>query len=601
LKSLVSLWSDLANESARFCHTSATFDIKTVERRVENEGIQFFTITLPSFKKDFERSLGDGSIANDMFLGFKRHAGLPVFLQGFLRLIFDANGAVLTCNDEMMAEAIFCVRQLTGVFGKVELECSTARLDTAIKDFVAADMETGQWDENPHRVLTDFARISSILFSNTLSGLEDKIASCDLLPKHGPGAVADRLRGNAKFDLSYWPKRLEFIFPYGDYALPNERYFYRRDRVSFPNWDEEIPTKVVFVPKTHKTPRVIGAEPAAMQVAQQALSVPLRDRLEHDPIIGSMIGFSDQIPNQILAKEGSESGRLATIDMKEASDRVSFLQALALAEHFPWFREALAVSRSLSGKLPSGQILTFRKFAPMGSALCFPIEAMAFLAAVFVGIERKLIADGKQEQLTLRDIRSFQGLVRVYGDDIIVPVDCVPSVLDVFDSLGWKINIHKSFWTGLFRESCGKEYFSGFDVSIVKLGKLIPTDTKDRNKVAAFVAFRNQLYLCGYWSTCARLDKQIRKLLKRFPVVEPTSQVLGRTSTWAYQPERYDDVLHRPLVKGAVLKPRIPASPVSGEGALLKCLLGSHIDPQHLERSGRPSVVDMKLKWCAPF
>ena len=49
MKSLTSLWSVLANELASRCGTSTTKDIKTVLGRVENEGMSFLTITLPSF------------------------------------------------------------------------------------------------------------------------------------------------------------------------------------------------------------------------------------------------------------------------------------------------------------------------------------------------------------------------------------------------------------------------------------------------------------------------------------------------------------------------------------------------------------------------
>jgi hypothetical protein len=363
---------------------------------------------------------------------------------------------------------------------------------------------------------------------------------------------------------------------------------------------EELPARVILVPKTQKTPRVIAAEPASMQYMQQALMGVLVPSLETS-WIKDMIGFTDQIPNRELAKRGSLDGSLATLDMKEASDRVSFMQALAIGEHFPLFREAISATRSKLARLPSGEVIHLRKFASMGSALCFPIEAMAFLTAIFVGIERKLIAEGSRSRLTKQDVMSFIGSVRVYGDDIIVPVDCVYYVTDVFRSLGWKTNIGKSFWTGLFRESCGGDYYAGHDITIIRFRKEFPSSRKDANKVASLVSFRNQLYWQGYWRTCGALDKRISRILPKYPIVEPTSAVLGRESVFDYKSERIHPKYQHPLVRGYMLSPRIPRNEASEVGALLKCLLSSQEDPKHLTHSGRPSSVDIKLGWCTPY
>ena len=101
------------------------------------------------------------------------------------------------------------------------------------------------------------------------------------------------------------------------------------------------------------------------------------------------------------------------------------------------------------------------------------------------------------------------------------------------------------------------------------------------------------------------LDSEIRKVFKYFPVVEESSPVLGRTSFLGYRHERMCDVLHRPLVKGYVVRSRIPNNSVGGHGALLKFFLKRGAQPsadvKHLERSGRPRAVDIKPRWCTPF
>jgi hypothetical protein len=59
--------------------------------------------------------------------------------------------------------------------------------------------------------------------------------------------------------------------------------------------------------------------------------------------------------------------------------------------------------------------------------------------------------------------------VTVYGDDLTVPSSAVPFITEVFEWCGLRLNLGKSFWdTGeelQFRESCGKHFLGGFDVS----------------------------------------------------------------------------------------------------------------------------------------
>jgi hypothetical protein len=627
LKSLLNLWRELADELASFCHTSTTRDLETITRRVEHEGLSFLTITLPTYSKDLERSLDEGRVCDDRFLPFKKGPdGLPLLLGGFLRNVFDEHGVVRDTSDAM-TDSIFALRQLTRLFAKIELPCTTARDLDAVKAYVVADQETGRWDEvYSGELLSDFSRVSRILFGDVLSSLDRKISEGSLTPKHGPGAVSERLRGNAKFDLVEWPERLEAQFSYGEWGIPNPRYYYRVDRVQFPPEDEERPARVILVPKTMKTPRVIAAEPAALQWMQQALARELVVLLEQDPLVGmsltrdGMVGFSHQTPNQKLASEGSKSGSLATLDLSEASDRVSLGQVQTLLACAPWTSDAMMAARSLRVQLPSdGGVLRLKKFASMGSALCFPVEAMAFLAAVFVGIERQLIAEGRVQHLTRRTVKQFQGAVRVYGDDIIIPTDYVDAVSAVFAQMGWKINGGKSFWTGKFRESCGGDFYDGADVTPAYLRRELPTKlhglkADEAGRKASLVAFRNNLYQRGLWRTAHYLDKHIRKVMKYYPLVHGSAAYTG-TETLDRSPllgqmtylsgellgGRFDDELHRPLVRGYVVSPTIPASPMSEEGALLKCLLASYDEEEHLLKAGRPVAVDLKLRWATPF
>lgn len=455
-----------------------------------------------------------------------------------------------------------------------------------------------------------FIRISKLLFSDVFSEMDRKIRDYELIPRHGPGATSDKYSGNQKYDLKTWSSRLEGLFPYGEFAIPNWRYSYRYDLVQILEPGKETPVKVISVPKTLRTPRIIAMEPAHVQYMQQAISKPLVELLESEVVPRNkrqnlakhFLGFSDQIPNRDLARRGSAQGDLATLDLSEASDRVHILHVGALCHGFPFLWEGLQVTRSTKAEVPDLglSLWSLNKYASMGSALCFPVEAMVFLVAIFQGLEAQL-----KRPLNRKDVLSFRGKVRVYGDDIIVPVDSVYYVLDSLARLGFKVNVNKSFWRGKFRESCGGDFYDGEDVRPIRLTKVFPRSRRDVLQLKSLVEFRNHLYERGLWKTASWLDEKVLgKLLPYYPIVEPTSSGMGRRSFLPYQAEKIDHNTHAPRVRAYVLKPRIPANSASGEGSLLKCLLNqgeTFEDEKHLERSGRPSVVDIKLRWVAPF
>jgi hypothetical protein len=382
----------------------------------------------------------------------------------------------------------------------------------------------------------------------------------------------------------------------------------------------EMPVRVITVPKTLKTPRIIAIEPTAMQYAQQGLLACFRSALLEDSFLSRVIGIEDQEPNRQMAREGSLSGDLATLDLSEASDRVSNQHVRTMLEDFPELLWAVDACRSRRADVPGHGVIRLAKYASMGSALCFPFEAMVFLTVIFLGIERELSTPLSRKTI----INQFSERVRVFGDDLIVPRDHVLSVVDELSAFGHKVNVSKSFWTGRFRESCGRMYYDGQDVSIVKIRSVLPTRRQDANGVISAVALRNLLYWGGLWKTAAWMDAYLGKLLKHFPNVAPSSPLLGRESALGYQFQRLHPNYHSPLTKGFYVVAKAPSDVLDGPGALLKCLLRypvagfglnrpgpvaalgagfgvASIDEEHLERSGRPERVDIMLGWRSPF
>jgi hypothetical protein len=529
--------------------------------------------------------------------------------------VFDAaSGALL---DDPDIEAIYAIRQLTLTFSKIALPeephgpssvVSPQRERRAMSDFIQCEHDVKRNDSLlDTQFLEHFKRVSNLLFGELFAKVDRDIHWGRLTPKHGPGSVADRLTYNGKFRLHSWPARLERV-------MPAREYLAKRDAYDIVEPGSEMPVRVITVPKTLKAPRVIAIEPTAMQYAQQAVKGAILDAMQEDSFLSRIIGFDDQDPNREMAKEGSSKGNLATLDLSEASDRVSNQHVRALIDDYPQLLEAVDGCRSRKADVPGHGVIRLAKFASMGSALCFPFEALVFTTIIFMGIERELSAP-----LCPKTIHSFKDQVRVFGDDLIVPRDYVLSVVDELHTFGYVVNTDKSFWTGRFRESCGREYFDGHDVSIVKVRKVFPTRQTDARGVNSLVELRNQLYLAGLWQSARFLDGKIRKLLNGyFPNTLPSSPLMGRTTFLGYQSDRVHASYQSPLAKGYYLVPRTPKDPLGEYAALLKCLLRlgrpsyfglpkkeerlvpidvASVDTEHLERTGRPESVSIKLGW----
>jgi hypothetical protein len=610
LKSLMLLWSKLANECASRCCTSATLDINRVECRVKHEGLSFLTITLPAIAKALEKGLNDGRVDRHQFTGFRCSGELPLLLGGFLDRVFDrCSGRLL---DDPCIDAIRSVRQLSLVFGKIEIPCSDARIRDAMRRFIENEEKVKTADAARSRgAILDFKRVSSLLFRDVFTSADRAIFDLTIVPKHGPGATADRLLGNRKYDLCTWTERLEKILPAGEMILPSWSYYDSLDDVTFLDPGAEVPVRVIAVPKTLKTPRIIGIEPTAMQYSQQAILPLLTGAIERDSILSSLIGFDDQTLNQEMALEGSLTGDLCTLDLSDASDLVSNQLVREMTDRWPHLHMAIDASRSRKADVQGHGVLRLAKFASMGSALTFPIEAMVFMTVICLGIE-----DALNRPLSRQDLRGLMGRVRIYGDDIIVPRRFVRPVVGRLRAFGFVVNRDKSFWNGKFRESCGREFYAGEDVSIVRVRQELPSHREHATRIISTVSLRNQLYQAGYWQTCRWLDDLLEDLLRYYPVVASTSRVLGRLSFLGYQTDGMDAALHRPYVKGWVESSVSPSSILDDKGALLKFHLSRArelenlrswldgqpaVDKWHLVRAGRPVAVNIKLRNASPF
>lgn len=195
--------------------------------------------------------------------------------------------------------------------------------------------------------------------------------------------------------------------------------------------------RVLWVPKNFKTARTIACEPDGNIPFQLALDQWLKLRLR---MFGQDLG--NQVRNQRDAYRGSVDGSIATIDFSMASDTVSLNAVHAL---FPSdFVSYLRRVRSPLGLLPDGRTVKYAKLSSMGNGATFTVETVIFFALAH--------AVGSK-------------IANVYGDDVTIEAHLASDFMRLARFLGFIPNTDKSFSSGFFRESCGKHYLCGKDVT----------------------------------------------------------------------------------------------------------------------------------------
>ncbi len=201
---------------------------------------------------------------------------------------------------------------------------------------------------------------------------------------------------------------------------------------------------VITVPKNFKTDRTIAKEPCMNIYIQKGIGAVIRRKLKS---VG--VDLDDQTHNQEAARKGSLDGSLATVDLSMASDTVAFELVSFLLPNDWWW--ALEQCRSPNGVLPSGEQLIYQKFSSMGNGYTFELESLIFWA----------IAQEVSCPFSLETDKS----VLVYGDDLVVRTTKCPELLRRLWQAGFSPNAGKTFYEGPYRESCGKHYYLGADIT----------------------------------------------------------------------------------------------------------------------------------------
>lgn len=511
-------------------------DLSYLRRAVEQRGLPFLTITLPALGKHLDRCLANGAlILESIPKGVKTRRGRPLFLSGLINRVFNIDG---TLKPDACITSVFYLRQVLYLFKKWRMECNPIYIEEAITDFFLVEkglphVLEDTWDSDvpnwQHPVtihpigwrcpdvpsdpdLFDPGLVSSRDskywsdfrdFCRRISSSLGFLDPWSIRPKHGPGVVAESHRGS-KFDFPAWPKRLESYFPYdwhGSGILDS------KDRPS----DREPPSRLIAVPKTQKGPRLICAEPTAHQWIQQGIWRWLEDAIDKVPL-GTSIDFRSQDESRKGAILASLTGELATIDLSSASDRLSARLVHFVLQGNDSLLDALHACRTRLCKQTISnrhdEIIRFKKFAPMGSAVTFPVQSVVFAIIAAFAVKRTRVSSDDPTYMDL-----FRQ-VRVFGDDIIVPTYAYQELSLLLQECGLKVNLDKSFAVGNFRESCGVDAFCGNDVTPAYFLELYDSSP---SSLAATVECSNNFHKKGMWNTARFVADQLpvkeRKLL----------------------------------------------------------------------------------------
>lgn len=327
-----------------------------------------------------------------------------------------------------------------------------------------------------------------------------------ITPRHGPGVVSTGEKPFQKMQFRRFYKNLDAVYPYAEYFYSGTSHlcdemhglFRMEDRISGE-------AKVCLVPKDSRGPRLISCEPLEIQWVQQGLSRSLVRYIEAHPLTRGYVNFTDQTINQVIALTSSRTGEMATLDLKEASDRVSLR---LVCELFPeHLIPALVATRSSHTLLPCGESFPLRKFAPMGSSLCFPIMALTIWAITTACLMRTY---------SISDPKRICGEVFVYGDDLIIKTTKVADVIKALESVDLRVNKTKSFYTGFFRESCGVDAYKGVEVQPVRI-KTVWRSDRDASTFASWVSYSNSLWMRGFYSTANHIARELEKVYGSIP------------------------------------------------------------------------------------
>jgi hypothetical protein len=508
-----------------FNYSSFRKTLKKVCKRLHAEGEGFLTKSLPRLGKALDRALtGEKPMkaAEVQFLS-QKDSELPLFLGEFFNRVFEPTGQL---RQHPCVDSIRVLQDVLYMFYKYELPYTAEQEEQVLQKFERTEEELMETDKmlvelqalvglQPATKRRHYAldkptvvREARILLNKVFSHFDPT----DIRPKHGPGVVATKQELWEKYEWSNVSHRITSVYPFDAYFCASQGHVCDSWREFSHVTDRDLPAKVILVPKDSRGPRLISCEPVDFQWVQQGLGRAITKLVEQHPLTRENVRFTDQEPNQFAALMGSKTGEYATLDLNEASDRVSLeLVRLLFPEHITVYLEAC---RSSATTLPSGKILKLRKHAPMGSCLCFPVMALTVWAILTAAAPDKETRDS----------------LYVYGDDVIVTTKFAVDAIEQLESFGLRVNRDKSCTSGFFRESCGVVAFAGERVTPLRL-RTVWSSSPSADVYASWIAYANSYYKRHYYNLYDLIVANLHLIYGAIPSVEQVRCVPSKDGT----------------------------------------------------------------------
>lgn len=512
---------DLKSFLARFCAlrqsiiddgivNGVTFhsnDLRVISERILQEGTSFAKVTLPLLGKALDQGLVSGAIKCPAHFRLKRNTCLPMLCYSVFRSIFEDDGNLL---DKPNLMSIQFLRQFLLLDSKLVYEPTQEMKDATVASFV-------QRQELLRKVKIQRDHPVLLRAQQLLGRVLRDLSLSSIVPGHGPGAVAEKLDRFERWDFNHWPVKAERYYPYNQYGIHS---FVAQCSKAVPvKMVKTTYTRCCLVPKDFKGPRLISAEGVVNQYLQQGQMKSIMSHIRHHRLLSRSIRLEDQTFNQKMCREAF--GRdLATLDLSNASDTVSVPLVWFLFAKVPKLRAQIFSTRSDYMKY-NNQTIRLAAFAPMGSATCFPIETLVFWAISFASIQ---LVTHRQGLTALSDSEIASSLA-VFGDDIIIPNDVLDTLISTLQSVGCSPNMSKTCRATPFRESCGSEWYSSTDITIIRNRRYQYDADKKLINVPILLDLQRKFFLQGYFNTAALLCEWSREI---YPLVQISLQSIPR-------------------------------------------------------------------------
>jgi len=217
------------------------------------------------------------------------------------------------------------------------------------------------------------------------------------------------------------------------------------------------------VPKNNEKNRGICTQPSvpmALQLATHALACRvLKEHFDCDL-------ENQQDLNRRLARWGSkgkisfanDSWEFCTVDLSSASNYPKVLARL----FFPinWVKWLFLI-RSPKMEIEKDVYVKKHMLSTMGNGFTFSVCLTILLSAIVKVLYR--LAGLREYDTCFREGVMFKTWA-VYGDDIIVDKRVFNALIQVLGAVGFRVNHGKTYSSGLFRESCGGDFYDGYPV-----------------------------------------------------------------------------------------------------------------------------------------